>query len=266
MGNAAIWYVPDGAQRGVKIDLLRRLRERAGPNPVYQSAWTQSVGGIVSGNVYSGWTRLQVSLTWQRTGNDGTDAGSLLRRKMYGLLAHLQRGGCCQLAEDDAHAWAAFASKLPRSGQTTISLNTPHLTETINSAYYPDERELYLESDPDEYLTEMRYATTAVPSHLIVSPAVLQDYSDNRWVLVREAGYYPALRIPPELRGGEFLTNRDDRVFFLDLPLETDLSELEKLATFKGSVQGEDDRPQRAEDYDPTGGWGGAGDLDRFRW
>jgi hypothetical protein len=68
-------------------------------------------------------------------------------------------------------------------------------------------------------------------------------YDGARWVLVREAGTYPAMRVPEPQRRQNFLRNRDGRVFDLELPLEEDPDMLEGLARSGGELADEADSP-----------------------
>lgn len=268
MGNAAFWYQPRGQTHVTKIDLLRRLRERQGPTPVYRGEASEAMGGIVSTRIHNGRSVLQVGLTFERSlSSGGADSNSQLKRKLYGLVAHLKRGGICQLVEDTAHAWAAFTDRPFGFGDTTISYSEPVLTYKINPGYSPDDREIYIESDPDSYLTEERLVTAVGAGYVTIDATVQEDYTGVRWALLRESGYYPALRVPLELRTQPMLTHRENRVFFLDVPLETDAGELERLALLGGAMAGETEGPEGAsqspfdlDDFDQMP------DLDRYRW
>lgn len=266
MGNATIWYKPEGATRGVRINLGRRLTSREGPNVQYQSSFSSSLGGVSVTVVHSGRMDCRIGLTWQRTGNDATDAGSVLRRRIWGLQAHLKRGGYCTFAEDADYAWAAFASRPPELGGDGLAFNTPVITKTISPSASPSGREIYSHTDADAYITEMKRCSSILTQSLQIDHQWVEDYSDARWVLVRESGTYPAMRVPPPLRSQNFLTHDRDRIFYLDLPLEEDPDRLEDLSRSGGELQDEDEAPQGYElpgDLNPFDPFSGSG---RYRF
>lgn len=265
MGNATFWYQPDRTAQTFKIDLGRKLREREGPNVSYRQSSSESYGGDVDTRIYGGRADLRVMLTWQREGSAGTDAGSILRRKLLAFTAHLKRGGSCTFAEDVTYAWAAFASRPVALQDTTISYRSPVVTSTIAPASTPLNREIYIHTDPDLYLTEMHLCSVLATQYVTVDRRTTENYADARWILLRESGTYPALRMPLQARGQPILTHRDERVFFLDLPLEEDHEALESLARTGGQIVDEDS---------PVGGgvvvghdddWMGQ-DAYRYRW
>ena len=230
MGNATLWYLPEGSTTQVKVGLGRALRSRTGPNVQYSGAYAQALGGSSTTVIYAGRTSINIGLTWQRTATDGSDLSSLLRRKLYALEAHLKRGGSCTFAEDADYAWAAWTIGRPVQTRTSVRFQSPFITSTLSASATPLNREIYVSSDGDTYLTEMHRCTALSSYDLTISEQFREDYTDCRWVMVREAGTYPCMRVPESARSGNFLTHRDDRVFFLDLPLEEDTDYLETLA------------------------------------
>lgn len=231
MGNSVIWYLPEGSANQVKIDLGRKLRSRVGPNVQYSGSYSQAIGGASTTVIYGGRMDINIGLTWQRTGTDGSDTGSGLRRKLFGLQAHLKRGGSCTLAEDVDYAWAAWGVGLPQQRDNAVRFQSPVITSTIAAGTSPLNREIYIHTDADSYLTEMHRCTAVTSTlRLTIEGTWKERYNDCRWVLVREAGTYPCMRVPEPARSQTFLTHRDDRVFFLDLPLEEDPDFLEDLA------------------------------------
>lgn len=234
MGNAVIWYQPEGSSIAVKIDLQGKFQERQGPSVAYSGAHGEALGGASTTVIYGGRMSAIFRRTWQRSQpSDGTDPGSLLWRRLWGLQAHLKRGGCCVLAEDEDYAWAAFASRIPSDGADGIPYQHPALTDLIAPSASPADREVYVHTDPDLYLTEQRLCdgVSAIGHRLALDEALAESYGDARWLLVREAGTYPAVRVPESQRGRDLVRTTDNLRFTLELPIEEDPDRLEKLAS-----------------------------------
>lgn len=266
MGNAVLWYKPDNSDRSYAINLGRKLRERQGPFPDYMQAASQAIAGTTSTMVYSGRASVRIGLTWQRGTGQPNDTDSQRRRRLYGLVAHLKRGGHCLLAEDIDYFWATFLTKTPGSRATVLAIGQS-LTEKLAPSVNVSGREVYIHSDPDAYLTEMHYVSGhAANNTLTIDLPLVEDYSESRWVLLRESGSYPALRVPPAMRSSPMLTHDSDRVFYLDLPLEEDIDRLEDLALTKAQAGDESASgagvipPPGPFQDDPLGGFG------RYRW
>lgn len=243
MGNAHIWYQPEGSSRSVKIDLLDKFQTRRGPYVAYKGAYSEALGGAATTVIHAGrmsatWTR-----RWQRRSSDYSDTGSVLYRKLWGLQAHLKRGGSCTLVEDVTYCWAAFLSMVPPERASTLSLHSPAITNTLAAAASPLNREVYVHSDADLYLTEMQLCTAFTSYHLTMSGELKEVWESARWVLVREAGTYPAMRVPESQRSGNFLETDDNRRFTLTLPLEEDPNELEELSRTGGELADESESP-----------------------
>lgn len=265
MGNSVLWYKPDGSDRSYAINLGRKLRERQGPSPDYVGTFSEAIGGSTSTQIYSGRSSIRIGLTWQRGTGQPNDTDSQRRRRLYGLVAHLKRGGHCLLAEDLDYAWAAMCTRNPGKRAEVLAIGES-MFEKLKASVNVSGRELYIYSDPDSYLTEMHYCSGhAANNTLTIDLPVVEDYADARWVMIREAGSYPALRVPPSMRSSPLLTHDADRVFHLDLPLEEDIDRLEDLARTRmqaGSESASDSiiPPPGPFDDDPLGGFG------RYRW
>lgn len=268
MGNAVIWYQAEGSSIATKIDLQGRFQERSGPHPRYMRSYGESLGGASTTVLYGGRMEVSFRRTWQRTGTAGTDAGSVLWRRLFGLAAHLKRGGCCVVAEDETYAWAAFASRIPSDGADGIPYANPALTDLIAPNASPADREVFIHSDPDLYLTEARLcdSVSLIGHRLALDEALAETYGDARWLLVREAGTYPALRVPEAQRGQPLVSTTDNRRFTLDLPLEEDPDRLEQLAS--SGAQLPSDEESAMGQFPDLMGWDGFGQPTKggYRW
>lgn len=221
MGNTVIWYQPEGGTKMTRIDLGCRITGRGGPDPRYKQTIQESLDGAQSSVLYSGLSQIQLRHTWQR---DASGVGDRLRRQLVALVAHLQRGGWCLYTEDEDFAWAGFLTELP--GARTIQTG-PQLTIALNlfrELADPDpaeDRELWIQSDHDQYLIEHVLCDEQDHKTFALAEELELDYSSARWVLLREYGTWPGLRMPAEHRDSSgFVTHDRERIFRLDLPLE----------------------------------------------
>lgn len=228
MGNTKIWYWPNTEGKAVEIDLGMRLSGRAGPYSAYMRDAAQSMAGDLSQITYLGWERIRIEHRW----GGNTTAKRRVRNALEGLLAHLDNNGWCALAEDAQYAFAAFSSYNPAGSPVIIPTGT-NVFRRLHGLVQPSMagREVVYQGDPENYRKEHHICSSHVDgvSLSIVDGgfgALRLDYSAAAYTWVREIGSYPALRIPLEARGSEYLRHDRERVFYLDLPLETDITQL----------------------------------------
>lgn len=260
MANTVIWYTAVGAVRPTRIDFGRRLTARSGPSLEYRQAVEESVGGIQSTTLYGGRSRVSIQHTWTR---DGSGDGDRLRRRLFGLVSHLQRGGNCMVVEDGLYAFAAFCTRAPVNGDTTLGIGD-NVFENLGNATTLNQREVVVFTDPDTYIAEMKLCSSAgLLGDLTFSEKFAADFSIARWTMLRELGSYPFMRIPRDLReAGDFLTQEHEWLFTLDLPLEDDVAALEAQWLSTGATIGDDESGTGVEwGQTPSGEIGQGGPL-----
>lgn len=267
MGNAFFWYYPDpNDATALAVDCGRPLGDRKGPIPSVNQSVTETLTGISTTVHYGGKAEITVSLTGALNG-----PGRVLRRLLYNMVNHLQRGNYVVLAEDCDFAFAGFMTKLPGAGQSVLPYYQ-NVFEQLNDLNNVNNRELYVQSDYQTYKTEMRSVLAHdTARRLVTIPKLTFDYHDTRWVMLRESGSWPALQLPIDKRNGELLTHDHENVFYLDLPLEEATAVVQSLATragtstlpggpptgspdFPGGLPGQ--APPPVGDWNPAG-WGG---------
>lgn len=218
-----IWYTPTGASGVTEVD-LGKVQERAGPRVVVRQAPVESLTGAIVTTQFGGRIQVRYRFEWDLR------EGYSLRRDVFALLNHLQRGGYCLVAEEPTKAWAAFVGRLPEPGDERVFVGGGSVFETLAPSVSLTDREVMVQSDCDAAVYEM----ALVSAHTAGAPfidlsAVLCDYSDAAWALVREVGCYPAMRLPVAERNGDYLTQAG-AVWTLDLPLEEAPEVLQVLA------------------------------------
>lgn len=227
---AKIWYLPtEGATKHTEVDFARPLGGRPGPRMVARADSVESASGLVVTTSYGGRASIRVQHTWDTRGT-----GNALRRSLFTLVNHLQRGGTCVLAEDTTYAWAAFATILPGTHARKVAVGQSVLYALATSAS-PNGRECYVQSDPDTFYTELKLCSAFTGSagaggEVTFAADIAWPYQANAsWCLVRESGTWPCLRLPVAERNGDHLVHEYERWFRLDLPLEEDPGGLDAL-------------------------------------
>lgn len=241
MGNAAFWYRPTNAQTLIAVNLQGPPHGREGPHTSYDLSVSTSMGRTRAVRVYSGTERLVVKRTIQRPNGDtarSTDAAKAIR-KLKAMVAHLRRGGMVSYTEDLTYMCAAFATNVPGYGATAIAVG-PRLTSGIAPGVSFANREVVVRSDPDRLLLEEKLCTSFSNGSLVIDVGIVEDFAASRWILVRESGTYPALRLPEEALGRDDLfTSSDDFTWELNLPLEDSVDDLERFARTEADLGSE---------------------------
>lgn len=231
MGNSVIWYLPSGASFMTRIDFGRRINVRGGPRTRYPQTVQESLSGAQSSVIQHGSSVL--SIGYSKFQRDAVGTMDALRRKLVTLSSHLRRGGSMVFAEDEATAFAGFATTSPEIGTTdwTVAVN---LFDNLVTSPSATGRECTINSDFDRYLHEMLLFGTHSGVNVATTTGIVEDMTSDRWVMVREWGSWPALRVPLEYRDQEYVSHEQDRLFTFDLPLEEDVSQLEAHAASPG--------------------------------
>lgn len=224
-----LWYWPTDGNKALAVELSPSVADRDGPTAAFAGTSAESITGAVVSTTYGARWGLRYRHTWDTRGS-----GAALRRQLFALVNHLQRGGTCMVAENATYAWAAFATLIPSRNSTRIAVG-PSLFENLVTAPDCNGRDLVIQSDPDTGMAELRLCSAhggGVAPYVDLSTDLAFAYQQSAsWVLVREYGSWPALRLPPSERSSPILTHRYDRVFELDLPLEEDPDAIATLQT-----------------------------------
>lgn len=230
MGNAAFWYRPFGASQNIGINLQGAPQGRDGPFVRYDLSSSTSMAGTRAVRIFNGVERVTVRKTIQRDDITRASDKSKVIRKLRGMIAHLKRGGFVTYSEDIDHMVAAFATWMPADGAGTVVVGNRITSDLAPGISFLD-REIVIRSDPDRLLLEERLCDGFTNNAIALDANIGEDFSQSRWVLVRETGTYPALRLPEDALGREdFLRGDGDFTYDLELPLEDDVNELERLA------------------------------------
>lgn len=244
MGTCKIWYWPNSGTTAQEVDLGVPIRMRHGPTSRFKTLSSEAMTGEITTTQFMGLEEMRLEHTW---GGVAT-AGRTLRRSLKALVNHLQQGGHLAIAEDSTYAFAAFLSPRPSSTSTVVRYKNNLFASFAPSADI-DGREVDLVSDPDTHITEMGLVSAHNPTNSTValSSGLVFDYAQTQYLLLREHGCHPCLRVPEPMRNDEMLTHERETVFYLDIPLEADPTSLAYLfksgATPPGTTPGRSTLP-----------------------
>ena len=187
--GVSIWYVPDGNDRAVKIDLGSNLTD-LDANPDDLVLASESIGGASATAMFRSRLRVRIELA------NFTSAS--LEREIMTLQTHLNRGGSMALALVESKAWAGYtASTRPARTQTLVTRgNTWSFGQTAALVALD---EVVVWGGSPEGNREYTTASSVSGSTVVVTDALRFGYGQGP-LLVRHRWYFPALRRPVDDR------------------------------------------------------------------
>jgi hypothetical protein len=225
MGNASIWWEPKGAAKPTKIDLGRPFSDLQ-VTPVREKRVAGPLSGSQSATQLRYYHRVVATIRFQ-------DYDTL-----YALESMLNRakfGVRITVAEDWETAYAAFVSSFPTSD--SIAVNPAPWR--YYSGLPAEGRRWCLQGPTPRGLYEVA-TTTTFPSTVSalsttggtvdLAADLLNDWSDEDWVLVRDPGFWPCMRIPADEAARQAIKHKGRRVFELELVMDEDLDGLDWLS------------------------------------
>lgn len=231
MGNAAIWFAPETAAGTLrKISLPGRLSDLQ-PAVRRDVDIAQAWGGRFDEQAFRAQPRAEVRV--------GPFRNELLWREFARLENHLERGGSCLVAEDDAKAWAAFIDPPQDGQQIFVATSTPW--ELLGGAPSFGDT-LMLEGPSPEHLMEPfgLLSWTEANGAVIVGTPAIHDWSSRRWALLRTRGFWPEMVRAKEERGSRMLTRTPQGAYTFSVTLDMDIDAINAHAAVEGLVlQGE---------------------------
>jgi hypothetical protein len=234
MGTSKFWYYPDPpGNLLVEVDLGVTVTDVIVPNTNVRQASSTAFTGSRTIVQWGGTSETRIKL---RIGGTSTTQRAL-RHKLVAMLNHMDRGGSVMFAVDSAKFYAGFLATVPAVGATALDVR--RATSSIVAGASVVQAEVVLRSANPDCLQEMGLCTaqSAFPSDdtLTLSSAIVYDYAGIEWVLVRETGSWPALRLPESERGSNHLSSDHETAFSLDLAVEEDELNLAGLFAAQGA-------------------------------
>lgn len=196
---------------------------------------------------------------------DGSNYGVI--RQIEGLMSHLRRGGLCSIAEG-SRALAAFCETTPIVSSTRINWLTNMFADYCTSPPFTATAGdiLVLSGPSPDMLWEEVEVASGGTDYAVLTAAPVNDWTEQAWVLVRNKGFWPTLRLRTDAPGAGILVHGNRVTYRLDLPMEVPPNAWDALSStpddplvVTGSTGSLDVRVNQIGDFAPPGGFA-AGD------
>lgn len=228
MGNAAIWWEPRGADAPRKIDLGAPLSELQVTTD-RQEDTTETQGGRLYSMRIRTRDRVQITSSPWLSYDLWDEVQAMIRR--------LQTGGRISIAEDDEHAWAAYALEWATPGSLVMQAGPwaayggTVATGDRWRAEGPSPR-CQWEGGVIDSGSALNFNSTSFRAGGVIVPegGRLHDWSQEDWILVRHQAFWPCLRMPGEARAQPGIVHKHRRTFQLELTLEVDMEGIAAIA------------------------------------
>lgn len=196
---------------------------------------------------------------------DGSDYDVV--RQCENMVAHLQRGGLISVAEAN-RTLGAYARTTPDGDVLRWLLNL----YSNYGDYAPLEGDILVlcGPGPDRLWEEVEIESSATNTTATLTADVVNDWSDQPWVFVRNKQFWPMLRLRRDYDPSRLIVHGNRLTFRLDLPLEVPPDAYEALAVapdapisitpYNSSL---DDIVQQTGEYTP---WSAPRQRRRGRW
>lgn len=185
MGAIFYWYPGPGAALKT-VDIGRPLSNIA-EREVRREHTTDSFTGTRSRVVYDAYSQVQVTIELF------TDASII--RELEAIENHLKSGGTIALAEESGANFGGYLIAPPARGATTITAFS-NQWGAWGTATGGAGDVLVLQSPAPEYKREkLAMASRSGLTATFSAPGVRYDYTDAPWVFVRDARFWPYLRL-----------------------------------------------------------------------
>lgn len=228
MGNAAIWWRPYRSSVVRKIDLGVALSDLQVLPTDRQETIEETLGGrIVSTRLRSRQRIRVVTQPW---------LSYSLWTEVEAMVERLRQGGRVTLAEDDAISWAAYVSDWTDPGTVVVDASpwaayggTPSIGQHWR-AMGPSPR--LLQEGGTIANGAFNFNSTAFRAGGVIVPTndAVHDWTGEEWVLIRQLGFWPCLRMPAESRDQGAILHKSRRSFKLEITLEVDVDGLAAIA------------------------------------
>lgn len=256
---AGFWWYPTPDGPASFIALNRPIVDRPGPFQAMRQSTSTSWNDSITTVQWGGSERITVKHRWGGT----STADRLVRRNLVAFMNHLRRGGHCVFAEDVTKLQAAFVQVAPGQGDTFVSIHTPFTDELLTAPGFASQ-EVVLRSSAPEVLIEAAFVQSQTGSGIVLSQGAALDFTDQAWVMLREWGTWPVMRLPADKRNDDLLLHDYERAFTIELPLEEDEQLLGILAAINGPLASTDngqDGVNLEQDTSEPPNLGGGGGL-----
>lgn len=152
-------------------------------------------------------------------------------RELEAINLHLDRNKWIGLAEDDGCTWGGYARTPPALGDTSIRIDVQLWSEWSTPTLAAGSTVVVQGASPRGQWEEVLVSSVSGTTVTFGSSPLRQDYTDEPYVLVRDARFWPFLRKQTAALGDVSITT-DRRVSFrLDWQLEEHIGKIAGNAT-----------------------------------
>lgn len=254
MASPKFWYTrQDGLVTSIECtEGLSELDE----NPVTLRADGQSAYGSIQTTHHR--TILHPRVVIERFSGLKT-AGQTLHRKLMTLHHFLVAGNGIAFARDPGKAWAGYAKAAYTAGKTAIRTNGNTFSYNASATLTAGD-EIVVQGPPDSGKVQYTTVSAKLGDNITLTDALVFDYSDEAYMLIRHRDFFPALRMQPG-DARRTITSERRIVYTFECDFIEDVAALETMST-KGEFS------MKAESADRDSGelYGGGFSVDSKRF
>jgi hypothetical protein len=216
------WYAPGDRSPLRDLDLGRALSELI-EYEVRRSTVLESLSGRRTQQNHVGMMQVRVNAEYL----NALRSPSVIR-ELQAIIGHLKRNGTIALAEDDECAWGGFLQTLPRRGELTLRLRE-NLWDDWGTPSLTAGGSVIVQGPGPEMLREEVVITARTGKTITLDTGgLLHDYSEQAWVFVRDARFWPYLRLSAAQLNSDILQTQHRITYTLDGTFEEPPNKLEK--------------------------------------
>jgi len=218
MGNAKIYYYPNPNSVLKVIDLGEALTNLS-PVPDYRQVTAETWHGDVFETIQHVKRRMTITLS--------QFSSPAIARDLLTFESHVLRGGRFGIAEDSAKAWAGYTvSNGHKDGKTALVTRGNNYYDASGTLVAGDE--VVIQSCGTQGHYELDTIATFTDPDLTLTNGLVFVY-EGEPVLVRHRGYWPLLRLPPDDRRQQIMTDNFRITYTIELRVEEDTVGLARL-------------------------------------
>lgn len=224
MGNAAIWWEPNGAEVVRKIDLGRALTSLQWSDP-RDARTSLTPGGRLSSVSFTAYSQIQIRARFTEVA---------IHDELQAMINRLKRGGRITLAEDDEAVSAGFIDPWIVSDELPIQRSPWHL---YGGDVAVGDRLVVTGPSPQYRQETVTVTTIPIQSVSSLGGTVGVDTRRNDWssipfALARNHAFWPVLRMSPADYPAQLIQHKGQRIVYeLVLTLDEDVGGIEALST-----------------------------------
>lgn len=233
MSARLFWYpTPGGALR--MLNLGRPWSELIDEEAT-SSAPQRTVSGRRSLTVWSSWTKVRALCEYLPDGD--------VVRELQAIVNALKvRGAVIGLAEEADCTWGGFLRGRPSAGKLTLEIEENMWQDWPGTPSLTAGDVVVVQGPSPKFLRERAVVASRSGRQItLAAPGLLNDYSEEEYVFVHDARFWPWLELQDGALNGQVLQTAHRITWTLDLQLQEPVSRIVNGAEQGGSHRGEVD-------------------------